>query len=105
MTITNARFYVGQIIIHKLFNYRGVIIDADPDFQGSEEWYNKMAKTRPAKDRPWYHVLVDDANHQTYVAEQNLQADDCMEPIEHPMVELVFSNFQDGVYQQQKHNH
>lgn len=105
MATINAKFYVGQLIVHKLFDYRGVIIDVDPSFQGSEEWYAQMARSKPAKDRPWYHVLVDHAEHQTYVAEQNLQADNCMEPIKHPLVELVFSNFQNGVYQQQRNRH
>ena len=105
MTITNAKFNIGQLIVHKLFNYRGVIIDVDPNFQGTEEWYAQMAKSKPSKERPWYHVLVDNAEHQTYVAEQNLEMDNSQQPISHPMVDFVFSNFKDGFYYQQKQNH
>jgi len=67
-----AKFTIGQIIHHKLFDYRGVIVDVDFRFLGSDEWYEQVARSHPPKDRPWYHVLVDNAVHQTYVAEQNL---------------------------------
>jgi hemimethylated DNA binding protein len=64
MSEARARFQVGQPIHHKRFDYRGVIVDVDPVFCGSEEWYQLMATSRPPKDRPWYHVLVHDAAHQ-----------------------------------------
>ena len=105
MTIINAKFSIGQIISHKLFHYRGVIIDVDPDFQGSKEWYEQMAKSQPAKDRPWYHVLVDKEEYETYVAEQNLSADNSQEPIKHPLIHVVFSEFHNGSYQHHKHSH
>jgi heat shock protein HspQ len=83
---------------HRLFHYRGVVVDVDPTFQGSEEWYERMARTRPPKDRPWYHVLVHNADHQTYVAERNLEADDSGAPVKHPLVSAVFDEFRDGRY-------
>lgn len=95
---TSARFHVGQIIRHTLFHYRGVIADADPVFSGTEEWYETMAKSRPPKDKPWYHVLVHDAAHMTYVAERNLEADDSARPINHAQVDEIFSRLEDGVY-------
>ena len=75
MSTTEAKFSVGQIIHHRMFDYRGVVIDVDPEFQGPEEWYDKMARSRAPKGKPWYHVLVDGSNIQTYVAEQNLEPD------------------------------
>ena len=84
MSGQEARFRVGQPIHHRLFDYRGVVIDVDPSFQGSEEWYQAMARSRPPKDKPWYHVLVHDAGHRTYVAERNLEPDLSGAPIEHP---------------------
>jgi heat shock protein HspQ len=74
--ITKARFAVGDLIHHRLFDYRGVIVDVDPGFQASDEWYEAVAKSRPPKDKPWYHVLVHEAAHTTYVAERNLEPDD-----------------------------
>lgn len=92
-TLARARFGVGQLVHHRLFEYRGVIIDVDPVFSGSEEWYRQMAHSKPPKDRPWYHVLVDGATHQTYVAERNLETDLETGPVAHPLVDRYFSGF------------
>lgn len=94
----NARFSIGQLIRHRLFGYRGVIFDVDPSFQGTDEWYEQMAKSRPPKDKPWYRVLVHGNAYETYVAERNLQADDSGDPIDHPRVEMLFDDFRDGAY-------
>lgn len=88
-----AEFSIGQIIRHVKYNYRGVIVDIDPIFSAPDEWYEAIAASRPPKDKPWYHVLVDDGNMQTYVAEQFLLADESDEPINHPYVEMFFSGF------------
>jgi len=93
-----ARFQIGQPIHHKRFDYRGVIVDVDPCFQGSEEWYEAMAKSRPPKDAPWYHVLVHDAEHMTYVAERHLEPDLSGQEIRHPALQEVFTEFRDGLY-------
>lgn len=94
----SARFAPGELVHHRLFDYRGVVVDVDATFQSTEEWYEQMAKSRPPKDKPWYHVLVDGATHSTYVAEQNLEADTIDAPVRHPMVEHFFSAFEDGRY-------
>ena len=104
MTIKQAKFSVGQIVRHKRFDYRGVIIDVDPDFKGSDEWYQLMAMSNPPKDQPWYQVLVHDATHTTYVAERNLVAEDAAEQINHPLVAHYFADFADGMYRQ-RHKH
>jgi heat shock protein HspQ len=93
-----ARFSIGQVVAHRLFGYRGVIIDVDPTYRGTDEWYDTVAKTRPPKDEPWYHVLPHGADHQTYVAERNLEADTTGEPIAHALVEIYFSRFVNGRY-------
>ena len=98
MPETIAQFRPGQVIHHKLFDYRGVVVDVDPVFQGSEEWYQQMARSQPPKDKPWYHVLVHDAAHTTYVAERNLDPDHSMEPIRHPLLGAHFDKFEKGVY-------
>ncbi|MEJ2760853.1 MAG: heat shock protein HspQ [Gammaproteobacteria bacterium] len=86
METRQARFTVGQLISHKLFNYRGVIFDVDPCFMGSEEWYSEMALTRPPKDNPWYRVLVHNA------------PDESVEPVMHPLVDTYFADFRGGQY-------
>ena len=90
MSTTEAEFSVGQLIHHRMFNYRGVVIDVDPQFHGPEDWYNKMARSRPPKENPWYHVLVDGSDVRTYVAERNLERDTSGASIQHPDILLHF---------------
>jgi heat shock protein HspQ len=94
----SANFSIGQLVHHRLFDYRGVIFDLDPQFAGTEEWYEQVARSRPPKDEPWYHVLVHDGMHTTYVAERNLEADDSDAPIRHPYVAVVFDELKNGYY-------
>ena len=96
--ITRAQFTVGDLVRHRLFDYRGVVVDVDPNFQSSEEWYEMVAKSRPPKDKPWYHVLVHQAVHSTYVAERNLEQDQSASPIHHPMLDEFFSKLENGRY-------
>jgi heat shock protein HspQ len=98
MTTFEALFSIGQLIHHKRFDYRGVILDVDPVFQGTEEWYALMAKSKPPKDKPWYHVLVNDGTSRTYVAEQNLEVDIVGGPIDHPEVRIWFEPFNSNGY-------
>ncbi len=93
-----ARFGVGEVVQHRLFEYRGVIADVDATFQLSDEWYEEMARSSPPKDAPWYHVLVHDAEHMTYVAERNLESDPAPRPIQHPLLDHYFAAFEDGRY-------
>ena len=71
----------------------------DPDFRLSPEWYEQVARSRPPKDKPWYHVLVHDSDGVTYVAERNLAPSDVTEPIRHPLLERYFDVFHEGRYQ------
>ncbi len=98
MDETHAKFSVGQLVRHRRFDYRGVIFDVDPAFQGTEEWYEAVARSRPPKDRPWYHVLPDDSLHSTYVAERHLVPDESAEPIRHPALDQFFAALQGGRY-------
>ena len=98
MATSQALFSIGQLIHHKRFEYRGVILDVDPVFQGTDEWYSQMAKSRPPKDEPWYHVIVNDGVSKTYVAEQNLETDVVGGPIDHPEVSLWFEPFKSNGY-------
>lgn len=98
MVTQNAKFRIGQLIEHKLFNYRGVIFDVDPVFQGTDAWYENVALTKPPRDQPWYRVLVHNAEHATYVAERNLKEDGSDEPVNHPLINEVFEGFENGIY-------
>ncbi len=98
MTVYRPLYGVGELVHHRLFDYRGVIVDVDPVFQNSDEWYEAVARSRPPKDKPWYHVLVDGAFHRTYVAERNLEPDEMGDPIMHPEIGVFFSGFEKGAY-------
>ena len=91
-------FFIGQLVHHKKFDYRGVIIDVDAVFEGTEEWYQQVALSRPPKDKPWYHVLVHNSEQMTYVAERHLEQDHSNEAINHPAVDMYFDDFANGVY-------
>ena len=95
---SRAKFDVGQLIHHRLFDYRGVVFDVDPIFSGSDEWYEEVARSRPPKDQPWYHVLVDGELHTTYVAERNLEADGSGAAVRHPLLDEIFQGFEQGRY-------
>lgn len=93
-----TKFESGQIVHHRRFGYRGVVVSADESFQGTEEWYEEVAKSRPPRDRPWYHVLVHDSDQETYVAERHLELDDSDEPVEHPLLSMFFDKLRGGRY-------
>ena len=93
-----AKWNIGQLVHHKLFGYRGVIYDVDPEFMLTDEWYENIARSRPPKDEPWYRVLVDNELQETYVAQQNLEPATDLSPIKHPFLEDCFSSFEDGRY-------
>ena len=100
-----AQFRLGQIVYHSKFRYRGVIVDADPYFQGTDEWYEQVARSHPPKDKPWYHVLVNEAAHTTYVAEQNLEPAEVPQRIVHPFADNLFSEFDGERYKLRQQAH
>ena len=89
----DPRFSVGQVVHHQLFGYRGVVIGVHAQFQGDDDWYDRVARSRPPKDQPWYEVLPHDSVHQTYVAQRNLTADTSGRPVRHPLLGVFFREF------------
>ena len=103
-----AKFRLGQVVKHRMFPFRGVIFDVDPEFSNTEEWYQAIPEElRPRKDQPFYHLLAEneDAYYVAYVSEQNLEVDDSGDPVEHPQIREVFSELRDGMYVGRKINH
>lgn len=91
-----AKFQIGQIVRHRLFSFRGVIFDVDPEFNNTEEWLNAIPEeVRPRKDQPFYHLLAEneDTEYVAYVSEQNLLADETADPVRHPQVRDYFAGF------------
>jgi heat shock protein HspQ len=96
-----AKFKIGQVVKHRLFSFRGVIFDVDPQFSNTDEWYEAIpAEMRPRKDQPFYHLLAENAEstYVAYVSEQNLLPDHGAGPIGHPDVGKYFTGFKNGQY-------
>lgn len=87
----------GQLVRHRRYGYRGVVVDVDPCCQASDQWY-QANQTQPERNQPWYHVLVDGSEATTYPAQSSLAADTSKQPIDHPLIEVFFTSFVDGHY-------
>ena len=99
--LVEAKFSIGEIVKHRFLAFRGAIIDIDPEFNNSEEWYLSIPENiRPRKDQPFYHLLAenDEITYEAYVSEQNLLMDDSEEPIKHPLIEEIFSGKRGSSY-------
>lgn len=97
-----ARFAIGEVVRHRLFDFRGVVFDVDPVFANSDEWYEAIPEAvRPSKDQPFYHLLAEnaDSTYIAYVSQQNLLLDDTDEPVDHPAIATMFDRLEDGRYQ------
>ena len=101
VTIVSPEFNIGDVVKHRLYQFRGVIVDIDPEFANSEEWYQSIPEeSRPRKDQPFYHLLAenDEITYEAYVSEQNLLNDDSDEPIKHPLINEIFSGRKGSTY-------
>ena len=107
--VAHARFSIGDVVRHRLLEFRGVIFDVDPVFSNSEEWYQAIPEgIRPRKDQPFYHLLAENAesNYVAYVSQQNLEYDMSDEPVDHPAIGGIFASYADGRYQlRREHRH
>jgi heat shock protein HspQ len=96
-----ARFGIGDVVRHRMFDFRGVVFDIDPVFANSEEWWDAIPKeVRPHREQPFYHLLAEngDSSYVAYVSQQNLQEDGEGGPIDHPNVTELFEDFEQGRY-------
>jgi heat shock protein HspQ len=96
-----AKFQIGQVVRHRLFPFRGVVFDIDPEFDNTEEWWQSIPEEiRPHKDQPFYHLFAENAETEyvAYVSEQNLLPDESGTPIRHPQVAEVFEKDARGNY-------
>jgi len=96
MNIRKTQFSIGQVVRHRVYPFRGVIVDVDPEFGNTEDyWQSIPEEVRPRKDQPFYHLLAEneDTAYVAYVSEQNLLVDDSGEPVNHPEVAQVFGEF------------
>lgn len=96
-----ARFHIGAVVKHRIYPFRGVIFDVDPEFNNTEEWWQSIpADMRPRKDQPYYHLLAEneETTYIAYVSEQNLLPDETGQPCRHPQIGDMFEGPEDGSY-------
>ena len=59
MNDKSAKFGIGAIVRHRVYPFRGVVVDVDPEFDNTDEWYEAIpAEVRPDKEQPFYHLLA-----------------------------------------------
>ena len=96
-----ARYAIGDVVRHRLYDFRGVIFDIDPVFANSEEWYQSIpADIRPNREQPYYHLLAEngESSYVAYVSQQNLESDGDGGPVDHPSLSQLFGDFDGGRY-------
>lgn len=94
-----AKYQIGQVVRHRLFDFRGVVFDVDPVFANSDEWYEAIPEeVRPIKDQPYYHLFAENerTHYVAYVSEQNLMPDDTNALIAHPDIPKMFERTEAG---------
>ncbi|WP_294355877.1 heat shock protein HspQ [uncultured Sphingomonas sp.] len=99
--VAHARFSIGDVVRHRMLDFRGIVFDVDPVFANTDEWYEAIPESfRPRKDQPFYHLLAENAesSYVAYVSQQNLVHDDSDDPVEHPAVSGLFDRLADGRY-------
>ena len=101
MKASLAKFAIGQVVRHRVFEFRGLIFDVDPEFDNTEEWWLSIPEeVRPSKDQPFYHLFAENAETEyiAYVSEQNLLLDTSGQPLRHPQVREIFESDDKGSY-------
>jgi heat shock protein HspQ len=96
-----AKFQIGQVVRHRVFPFRGVIFDVDPEYANTEEWWNAIpTDIRPKREQPFYHLFAenDETEYVAYVSEQNLVPDESGEPLRHPQIGQIFDADTQGHY-------
>lgn len=102
---SRTRFGIGDIVRHRMFDFRGVVFDIDPVFANSEEWLESIPEDiRPRRDQPFYHLLAEneDESYVAYVSQGNLVADPKGGPIDHPTLPQLFEQYKNGRYRMRR---
>ena len=97
MSNATVLYKSGQLVKHKRYGYRGVIVDVDLECLADKGWY-QMNQTQPDRKQPWYHVLVSDTDQITYPAQSSLIPDESCEKIQHAFLAHFFSGFENSHY-------
>ncbi|MDP6968657.1 MAG: heat shock protein HspQ [Gammaproteobacteria bacterium] len=98
MQIPRAKFNIGQVVKHKHYGFHGVIFEVDFEYSLDENWYHEACKAMHSigqppidKNQPFYHILTDGSEHESYVSEQNLEQADTNLPVQHEAIDQWFT--------------
>lgn len=92
-----ARFKSGDVIAHRRYGYRGIVVDVDEECYATDDWYYGN-QTQPDRYQPWLHILVDGTGQVTYVAQSSVEKDASRAKIRHPLLPYFFTNMESGRY-------
>jgi heat shock protein HspQ len=92
-----TEFHPGDLIRHRRYGYRGIIVAYDHECKANQSWYQSN-QTQPERSQAWYHVLVHGSDSITYAAESSLQADPSKQVISHPLLDIFFDEFDGQTY-------
>ena len=106
MKIVEPKFTLGAIVRHRVYDFRSVVFDINPEFANTEEWYRAIpAEIRPRRDQPFYHLLAENPQsyYTAYVSEQNFIEDSEAGPVGHPSIADLFGDIEHGRYASKQH--
>ena len=93
--VSLAKYRVGQVVRHRVHDFRGLIFDVDPVFNNTEEWWLAIPPDRrPRKDQPFYHLFAENAETEdiAYVSDQNRLPDLSDKPLRHPQIHYLLAD-------------
>jgi heat shock protein HspQ len=97
MADSGAAFREGELVRHRRYGYRAVVVSVDMSCEADDGWYQSN-QTRPNRTQPWYHVFVDGDHSVRYAAQSSLEPDSSTHPIDHPLIPAFFTNFTNNTY-------
>ena len=96
----NVEFSIGQVVKHKRYGYRGVLVGWDKVCSAPKEWQEAMRidQLQDKDGQAFYHTLVDTRDRpgepqRTYMAAENVQLHPEQGPVNRPEVESHFFAF------------
>ena len=81
-------FSVGQLVRHRRYGYRGVIVEVDTKCLAPDDWYGSNL-TQPDRFQAWYHVSSTDRTRQPTLPNQA----SCRTMLHSPSITRLLVNF------------
>lgn len=95
--LRSALFKPGDLVCHRRYGYRGVVVNGDASCQAGQDWY-RSNRSQPDRDQPWYHVLIHESDAVSYAAQTSLLPDTSKDDVRHALVPVFFDRRDDGRY-------